>query len=126
MATLTIRNLPDEVHDALSREAADHRRSMEEEARQALAERFRKKLSPEELLKRLDELNAQYPLRGGTKLLASESLIASRRIEALFDAGLISRDEKISWDGKIDRDAVSLAEVEQLATEKRNWPTGKS
>jgi plasmid stability protein len=38
MATLTIRNLPEEVHDQLRREAADSGRSIEEEARQPLVE----------------------------------------------------------------------------------------
>jgi plasmid stability protein len=126
MATLTIRNLPEEVHDALRREAAEHRQSMEEEARQALTARFRKRLSPEELVKRLDEIKARHPARTAAKMLASEFLIASRRLESLFESELISRDEKISWDDKISRDAVSLSEVEQFAAGKRNWPTEKS
>ena len=33
MATLTIRNLPDDVHDALRRRAAENRRSVEAEVR---------------------------------------------------------------------------------------------
>ena len=37
MATLTIRNLPETVHDALRRRAAENRRSMEAEARAVLA-----------------------------------------------------------------------------------------
>ncbi len=45
MATLTIRNLPDEVRDRIRREAAERGHSMEEEARQALAVRYRPKLS---------------------------------------------------------------------------------
>ncbi|HEY3799411.1 MAG TPA: Arc family DNA-binding protein [Caulobacteraceae bacterium] len=38
MANLTIRNLPDAVHDALRRRAADNRRSMEAEARALLSQ----------------------------------------------------------------------------------------
>jgi plasmid stability protein len=38
MATLSIRNLPDEVHRALRLRAARHGRSMEAEAREILAE----------------------------------------------------------------------------------------
>jgi len=38
MATLTIRNLPEPVHDALRRRAAGNRRSMEAEARAVLAQ----------------------------------------------------------------------------------------
>jgi plasmid stability protein len=37
MATLTIRNLPDDVHDKLRVRAAQHRRSVEAEARALLA-----------------------------------------------------------------------------------------
>jgi plasmid stability protein len=37
MATLTIRNLPEPVHDALRRRAAENRRSMEAEARAVLS-----------------------------------------------------------------------------------------
>jgi len=36
MATLTIRNLSDQAHDALRRRAAENRRSMEAEARSLL------------------------------------------------------------------------------------------
>jgi len=115
-----------EEWNELRREAAEHRRSMEEEARQALTARFRKRLSPEELVKRLKEINAEHPPRSGAKMLASEFLIASRRLESLFESELISRDEKISWDDKINRDAVSLSEVEQFAAGRRNWRTEKS
>jgi hypothetical protein len=52
-------------------------------------------------------------------MLASESLIADRRIEALFDDGLISREEKVTWDGRIARGSVALEEIEQFATRKR-------
>jgi plasmid stability protein len=38
MATLTVRNLPDEVHRALRRRAAEHGRSTEGEVRAILAE----------------------------------------------------------------------------------------
>lgn len=119
MATLTIRNLPDEVRDRIRREAAQHGRSMEEEARTFLTQRYAPKVPMEEILKRLDQLNAKYPPRPDAKMLASEMLIADRRIEALFEAELISREEKIAWHDKIDRDEVSLDDVEKFAAEKR-------
>lgn len=40
MATLTIRNLPDEVRDKLRVRAAENGRSMEAEARQALVQAY--------------------------------------------------------------------------------------
>ncbi|HEY3778169.1 MAG TPA: Arc family DNA-binding protein [Rhizomicrobium sp.] len=126
MATLTIRNLPEDVRDQLRREAAEHRRSMEEEARQTLAERYRKRLSPKEIIRRLHRLNSDSSSGRRTKMPASESLIASRRIEALYDDGLISRVEKASWDERIGECRVSLAEIERFAAGKRNWPVKRS
>ena len=126
MATLTIRNLPEDVRDQLCREAAEHRRSMEEEARQALAERYRKRLSPKEVIKKLDRLNDRKSSRRRTNMLASEFLIAGRRLEALCEDGLISREDKTAWDERIARGKVSIDEVEQFAAGRRHWPTRKS
>ncbi|HVP83813.1 MAG TPA: hypothetical protein VMS78_03735 [Rhizomicrobium sp.] len=119
MATLTIRNLPDEVRNALRREAAAHNRSMEEEARQTLASHYRPRLSPEEVMRRIEEYNAKHPHPADAKMLASESIAADRRLEVLLDEGLISYEEKAEWDDKIARYAVSLAEVEAFFAEKR-------
>jgi plasmid stability protein len=126
MATLTIRNLPEDIRDQMRREAAERGRSMEEEARQALAERYRKRLSPQELSKILDRLHGKRTPRGHGNLLASESLVASRRIEALYDNGQISRKEKSLWDQRIAQDAVSLKDVETFVTETQRWPARKS
>lgn len=123
MPTLTIRNLPDEVHDALRREAAEHRRSMEEEARRALAERFRRKPSSSEIDAMLASLQVK-PLPADAKMLVSESLIADRRMEVLFEEGVISLDEKRDWDDRITRLAVSLSEVEAFFDSK--WPHKRS
>lgn len=43
MGTLTIRNLDDAVHASLRKRAAEHGRSMEAEARAALAEKYAEK-----------------------------------------------------------------------------------
>jgi plasmid stability protein len=120
MATLTIRNLPEEVHDALRREAAEHRRSMEEEARRTLADRYQKKVPLEEILRRLDALNAQYPKPANAKMLMSEALIAGRRLEVLFEERLISLEEKLDWESRIDARSVSLDEVEAFF--RKTWP----
>jgi plasmid stability protein len=121
MATLTIRNLPEEVHDALRREAAEHRRSMEEEVRQTLTDRYRKKVPVEDLLKRLAELNARHPEPANAKMLMSEALIAGRRLEVLFEEKLISLEEKLDWESRIDARSVSLAEVETFFRKKWPW-----
>lgn len=125
MATLTIRNLPDEVRDQLRRVAAEHGRSMEEEARQALAEQYRTRLTAEEIIKRLSRIDPGNKKISRTRMAASELLVADRRLEALVENGLISRKEKASWDRRIDDDKVSLAEVERFVTKKRNWPAKK-
>lgn len=53
MATLNIRNLPDEVHRELRLRAARHNRSMEAEARAILGEACRPQASPEEALRKV-------------------------------------------------------------------------
>jgi len=94
---------------------------MEEEVRQALAARYAKRLSPEEVIRILDQLSEDKPRRAhAKKMLASEFLIAGRRVEALYEAGLITRAERISWDERIAQDDVTLDEVERFAARKRN------
>jgi len=122
MATLTIRNLPDEVRDRIRREAAEHGRSMEEEARQALALRYRPRPSPREVSKMLDALNAKVPpLPADAKMDRTDSFLASKRIDALFEEGLISLPEKRAWEERIDRFSVSLHEVQAFFEEKWPW-----
>ena len=65
MATLTIRNLPDEVRDRLRVAAAKNGRSMEAEARLALVERFdgeSEKLDPETVKQRIRKPKRLSPL----------------------------------------------------------------
>lgn len=122
MATLTIRNLPDDLRDRIRREAAEHGRSMEEEARQTLTERYRPRASVEEILKRLDALNAKAaPLPAGAKMDVTDSFIAEKRISALFERGAISADERRVWNEKIARYEISLPEVETFYEEHRPW-----
>jgi plasmid stability protein len=63
MATLTIRNLPDEVYERLRRRAAENRRSMEAEARDLVANALKRHaaLSPQELLNRMRETMETVP-----------------------------------------------------------------
>lgn len=63
MATLTIRNLPDEVRDALRTRAAERGRSMEAEARELLARAVAGRTSTVELSPRQRMENAQARVR---------------------------------------------------------------
>ena len=81
----------------------------------------------EEIIKRFEQLNADKPRRRqAEKMLASEFLIAGRRVEALYEAGLISRAERMSWDERIAQDDVTLDDVERFAAGKRNCQTKAS
>lgn len=86
MATLTIRNLPDDVRDRLRVRAARNGRSMEAEARALLAEGVgerRPKSAPamtyEERVRRLQAAFRKYVPPG---VSAVDELIADRRWEA--------------------------------------------
>lgn len=83
MATLTIRNLPEEVRDKLRMAAAERGRSMEAEARAALTEKFGAAAEPEfdveRVTKEVQAAFAPYRVKHGS---AVDELIAERRIEA--------------------------------------------
>jgi plasmid stability protein len=82
MATLTIRNLPDKVHDALRRRAAENRRSMEAEARAVLAQTLgldaQPRPDPDRLRRLQDRAIAAF---GGeaAKVGAVEQFLAERK-----------------------------------------------
>jgi plasmid stability protein len=88
MATLTIRKLPDDVRDALRLRAARNGRSMEAEVREMLARELTPKASGEDRLKfdaALDAAQADFAAFRLPDLLASDELIAERRLEAWRD-----------------------------------------
>jgi plasmid stability protein len=123
MSTLTVRNLPQAVHDELRRLAAENRSSVEAEARAALSEHVVRKRSPAELKQRLRALQATLPTPPpGAKLGGVDSFLAGKRLEALFDEGLISLPEKLDWEGRVDRYEVTLDEVEALFDRLWPWP----
>jgi plasmid stability protein len=122
MATLTIRNLPDDLRDRIRREAAEHGRSMEAEVRLTLSERYRRKPSPKEISKLIADLHAKIPpLPVGAKMDRTETFLAGKRIDLLFEEGLITLPEKRRWEDRIDRYAVSLPEVQAFFEEKWPW-----
>jgi len=101
-------------------EAAKNGRSMEEEARQYLARGYTPRRSLEDVMKRLDALNAKYPEPPNAKILMSEAHIADSRIEVLFEEGVISLEEKLGWQARIDARSVTLDEVEAFF--RSRWP----
>ena len=84
MATLTVRNLPDEVYDGLRVRAAENGRSMEAEVRQLIADAVaaKPKLSKEGYQQRIAKIQAEMRqfVRPGRSLV--DELIAERRWEA--------------------------------------------
>ena len=84
MATLSIRNLPDEVHRRLRMRAAGHGRSMEAEARAILEAAVGEGPGPEDIRRRGRAVQAfvRRLYRGKPPTDASQRLIAERRLEA--------------------------------------------
>jgi plasmid stability protein len=84
MATLSVRNLLDEVHHRLRVRAAEHGRSMEAEARAILTEACASQMSPEDTATRVAELQTFIErLYGGQKPKnVVDEFIAERRREA--------------------------------------------
>ncbi|MFO1186615.1 MAG: Arc family DNA-binding protein [Alphaproteobacteria bacterium] len=82
MATLTIRNLPDEVRDRLRVRAAQNGRSMEEEAR-SLLDRAVRPITAEQMaaVERLKGIGRTRPGFDPSRSAADE-VIAERRAEA--------------------------------------------
>jgi plasmid stability protein len=88
MATLTIRNLPDELHARLRVRAAKNGRSMEAEVREMLAHGLQPTPSAEDkraFENALDAAQRDFAAFQVPDLLASDELIAERRLEAWRD-----------------------------------------
>lgn len=64
MATITIKNLPDEVHERLKQCAAEHRRSVNSEAIVQLERSLKTapKRDPRAIIERIRRLNREVPL----------------------------------------------------------------
>ncbi|MGL5115414.1 MAG: FitA-like ribbon-helix-helix domain-containing protein [Beijerinckiaceae bacterium] len=93
MATLTIRNLPDEVRDALRIRAARNRRSMEAEARASLIEAAGRPLPDDRDWKSVvAEVQAEMAPYADRMAGVVDSLIADRRREAALE-----NEEAIVW-----------------------------
>jgi plasmid stability protein len=85
MATLTVRNLPDDVRDKLRVRAARNGRSMEAEARQVIAEAMGASESTDlqaEWKASIREAQEAFAPYRNPKVSAVDELIAERRLEA--------------------------------------------
>src|SRR5690242_7936238 len=103
MATLTVRNLPQSVHDALRRLAADNRSSVEAEIRGALAEHVARQTSSQDVERRLKAIQATLPKPPpGSRSDGVDAFLAGKRLEVLFEEGLISLDERQAWETRVD------------------------
>lgn len=121
MATLTVRNLPDDVHDALRRRAAEHRRSVEAEVRETLASSVRIGASTEErkaALARLRGMRPQRPRvlpRGWSE---TDEVLAEKHLEAAWEAEQVSAEERQAWLDRLGRFEVWPREVEAFISHR--------
>jgi plasmid stability protein len=121
MATLTVRNLPDAVHDALRRRAAEHRRSVEAEVRETLAASVRIGASTEEGRAALARLRGMRPLRpraipkGWSE---TDEVLAEKHLEAAWEAEQVSAEERDAWLDRLGRFEVWPREVEAFVTQR--------
>lgn len=80
MATLTIRNVPDDIKQALRVKAAQKGRSLEEALRQILADEvagsppFPSRIDAEEIMRRAAELESDEPVDSRYKYLTQKEL----------------------------------------------------
>lgn len=106
MATLTIRNLPDDVRDRLRMRAVQNGRSMEAEARALLKLNLdeRPALTDAERKRRVRAVQKALQPYRRVGVLASEELIAERRLEAWTET--VEAMHETAERGPIDMEAV--------------------
>ncbi len=81
MATLTIRNLPDEIYDRLRTRAAHNKRSMEAEARDIVSAAVRPTSeSAAEAIRRMQELVARLPKKNQDSFTVDKFLAERRKM----------------------------------------------
>lgn len=121
MATLTVRNLPDDVHAALRRRAAEHRRSVEAEVRETLAASVRGGANPQEQRAALARLRGMQPLRrralpdGWSE---TDEVLAEKHLEAAWEAEQVSAEERQAWLDRLGRCEVWPRDVEAFVAQR--------
>jgi plasmid stability protein len=123
MATLTIRNLPDEVHDALRRQAAEHRRSMEAEAREVLqAGVARKPVEAErkQAIAQLQAMAAEARAKRGEPEGWSgvDEFLAEKHLEGAWENGRVTNEERQMWLARLERFEIWPSELEAFVAER--------
>jgi plasmid stability protein len=121
MATLTIRNLPDEVHHALRRQAAEHRRSMEAEARAVLQAAITPRPSEADRKRAIQELQAmsaeiKKSLPEGWSI--ADQFLAEKHLDGAWEDGRVSHEERRDWLGRLERFEALPEELEAFVAER--------
>lgn len=120
MATVTIRNLSDEVRDALRRRGAAKGRSMEAEARDLLTQAVREKPTREDARAILERFWADAPAgpTGPKGWSGVDAFLAEKRIEAAWEAEAITDEERRLWLDRLERFETTPAEAEAFVASR--------
>ena len=121
MAALTIRNLPDDVHDALRRQAASNRRSMEAEARAVLAASVVQRPSEAQKARILADFWAMSPGRRPGEpegWSGVDEFLAEKHLEGAWENGIVTDDEREAWLGRLGRFEVQPSELEAFVASR--------
>jgi antitoxin FitA len=123
MATLTIRNLPQELHDRLRRRAANHRRSMESEARELLRQQLADDQNTEDrsaALAELREMGRQWRARAkvpkGWSMVDQD--VAERHLEGAWEDRRVTDAERQDWLDRLHAFEVCPAELEAFVASR--------
>ncbi|MBX3483792.1 hypothetical protein [Phenylobacterium sp.] len=107
MATLTVRDLPDDVHDALRRRAAEHRRSVEAEVRELLARAVDRPTDEQRraAIARLHRMSEAVGALSKTPdgWSSTDAFLAERRLEAAWEDGRVTDAERLDWMARLER-----------------------
>ncbi|MBL8556642.1 MAG: hypothetical protein JNL41_20380 [Phenylobacterium sp.] len=107
MGTLTVRDLPEDVHDALRRRAAEHRRSVEAEVRDLLARAVDRPTDEQrrEAIARLQRMSAAAGAQSGAPdgWSSTDAFVAERRLEAAWEDGRVTDAERLDWMERLGR-----------------------
>ena len=127
MATLTIRNLPDPVRNALRVRAAQRGRSVEAEVRAVLEESVRAP-TPANWRKTIAEIQARATIalnaaHAPTDWSLGEEFLTWRRLEFMAEEGLASAAELAALEDRLRRFDLRLDEVESLLAARGPAPS---
>ena len=125
MATLTIRSLPDVVHDALRLRAAEHRHSMEAEARALLTAALQPAdpvLSSEQLRAAFEEMARPIKARQPAGWSGVDAYLAERRLEGAWEDGRVTNEERKAWLESLERFEREPSDLEAFLASRTPRP----